>query len=73
MEVVEINLPRELITNHLDVDSFVHVIPQVADKVFINPWLEFAHPGQNQSTNEVDLMSWEMADSTAGSSVGRRG
>lgn len=37
-------LPRELIANHLDVDLLAEVIPNSTHKIFIDPWLELAHP-----------------------------
>lgn len=38
-------LPREFIANHLNIDLFAHVVPHRTDKIFVNPWLELAHPG----------------------------
>lgn len=38
------NSPRELITNHLDIDLLTHLEPKVADKVLVNPRLKLAHP-----------------------------
>ena len=37
-------LPREFVTDHLDVDLFTHAKPHTTDKVLINPWFEFTHP-----------------------------
>jgi hypothetical protein len=37
-------LPRELVTDHLDVDLLTHLEPEVADEVLINPWLKLTHP-----------------------------
>ena len=37
-------LPRELVTDHLDVDLLTHLEPKVADEVLINPGLELTHP-----------------------------
>ena len=36
--------PRELITNHLDVDLVAHANPEGAHKVFVDPWLKLTHP-----------------------------
>lgn len=36
--------PRELVTDHLDVDLFTHLEPQVADEVLIDPGFKLAHP-----------------------------
>lgn len=37
-------LPRELVTDHLDVDLLTHLEPKVADEVLIDPGLELTHP-----------------------------
>ena len=37
-------VPRELVTDHLNVDLFTHLEPQVADEVLVNPGLELSHP-----------------------------
>ena len=42
-------LPRELVTDHLDVDLLTHLEPQVADEVLINPGLELTHPVAEKS------------------------
>lgn len=39
-----IRVPRKFITNHLNVDWFTHLKPDIANKRFINPWLKFTHP-----------------------------
>lgn len=37
-------LPRELVTDHLDVHLLAHLEPEVADEVLIDPGLELTHP-----------------------------
>lgn len=37
-------LPRELVTNHLDVDLLTHLEPEVTDEVLVNPRLKLTHP-----------------------------
>jgi hypothetical protein len=34
----------EFVADHLYVDGLAHVVPDAADEVLINPWLEFTHP-----------------------------
>jgi hypothetical protein len=38
------NLPRELVTNHLDADGLTHAKPNGTNEVFIDPRLKLAHP-----------------------------
>lgn len=40
------NLPRELVADHLDIDGLSHAEPDGTDEVLVNPWLQFAHPGE---------------------------
>lgn len=37
-------LPGEFVTDHLNIDCLTHVVPDAADKVFVNPGLELTHP-----------------------------
>ena len=39
-------VPRKLVTNHLDVDIFAELEPDVANKVLIDPRLKFTHPNK---------------------------
>lgn len=38
------SLPREFVTDHLDVDLLAHTEPDAADEVLIDPWLKLSHP-----------------------------
>ena len=38
------SLPREFVSNHLDIDLFTHIVPYTAHKVLVDPWLKLAHP-----------------------------
>jgi hypothetical protein len=40
-------LPSELVADHLDIDLLAHAVPQAADEVLVNPWLELAHPNDS--------------------------
>jgi len=40
-------LPRELVTDHLDVDLLTHLEPEVTDEVLVNPRLKLTHPVPN--------------------------
>lgn len=44
MKVLIAVLPRELVTDHLDVDLLTHLEPKVADEVLVDPGLELTHP-----------------------------
>lgn len=37
-------LPREFVTNHLNVDLLAHLEPKVTDEVLVDPGLQFTHP-----------------------------
>lgn len=37
-------LPREFVSDHLDIDRFSHAEPNRSNEVLINPRLEFTHP-----------------------------
>ena len=38
------DIPREFVTNHLDVDLLSHLEPEVAHEVLVDPGFKFAHP-----------------------------
>lgn len=39
-----LNVPRELVADHLDIDGLAHVVPNTAHKVLVDPRFKLAHP-----------------------------
>ena len=37
-------VPRKLVANHLHINCFAQLIPNISNKRLINPWFEFTHP-----------------------------
>lgn len=38
------DLPREFVSDHLDIDLLAHSEPDTADEVLVDPWLKLTHP-----------------------------
>lgn len=55
---MEAILPGELVANHLNINLFTHLEPKVANEVFVDPWLELAHPVFNRLMLTIDF--WKL-------------
>ena len=49
--VEQIDLPRELISNHFDINRFAHTKPDRANEILINPRFKLTHPMIHQVSN----------------------
>lgn len=58
--------PRELVTDHLNVDLLAHLEPEVADEVLIDPRLKFTHPtwlSVNALVEDESTWYWSIPES----------